>query len=116
MQLLDIAAKAGVEDIDKSKVESEQDNQPDENTPAAATATPPPTTTTATAEDKPQADPDSKEDDKRIVTVATFGFPEVSIQPEEAKGEDEAEAKAEEQKESQVNGDKPESVPVQVCS
>lgn len=59
MQLLSIAEKAGVEDTDTHCIpEAVQEEQ----SPAETAA-------------------DPKEDDKRVVTVATFGFPEVSILP-----------------------------------
>ena len=64
VQLLSIAERAE-EEIDKSKSESAQ----------------PETNKSATAGGETAEGGESKEDDKRVVTVATFGFPEVAIQP-----------------------------------
>lgn len=61
VQLVSFAEKAGVKEIDdnSSKPEAVQ------------------------SQENPQAEDenDAKEDDNRVVTVATFGFPEVCIQP-----------------------------------
>lgn len=58
MQLLSIAEKAGVED--NHPPDAGQVKEPSTETEEAAAP---------------------KEEDKRVVTVSTFGFPEVSIQP-----------------------------------
>lgn len=65
VQLLSIAEKAGVDDDSKP----EADETPAKTEETAASAEP-------------------KEEDKRVVTVATFGFPEVRIQPPSAEEEE----------------------------
>lgn len=71
VQLLSIAEKAGVNDPDPSK--------PEEDAVAAQSVEH--SNTEAGAEKSTDDDTGLKNDDKRVVTVATFGFPEVSIQP-----------------------------------
>ena len=116
VQLLSIAEKAGVEDPSKSNPEAKETDQTDGGTSVAAA---PQMDEPAPAED----DTETKGDDKRVVTVATFGFPKVSIQPPskaEGEGEDnEAGAKETEAKESQEVGKEEgtsKSEPIQVCS
>ena len=50
-------------------------------------ATEQPGETSAEKEDS-ASNADAKEDDKRVVTVSTFGFPEVSIEPPPTAGEE----------------------------
>lgn len=76
VQLLSITEKAGVEGTDTSG----------SGIPEAVQAEQGPAETAA----------DTKEDDKRVVTVATFGFPEVAILPPPATTEEENEAEAKE--------------------
>lgn len=93
VQLMSIAEKAGVED---PQIKPEKDQETDV---ADGTTAPAPVATTepASAED----DVDTKKDDKRVVTVATFGFPEVSIQP---SSQDEGEVSESKDEEAQENG------------
>lgn len=91
VQLLSLAEKAGVEDTVQPEPEANEKG-PD----VAATITKSEETEAAAADDS-----EVKEEDKRVVTVATFGFPEVSIQPAEDDEGKETSEKKEEGKESQ---------------
>lgn len=76
VQLLSFAEKAGVEENNQREVEQSKE--------------------TSVETEETVAGADQKEDDKRVVTVSTFGFPEVCIQPspeEEAAKEKEEEEK-----------------------
>lgn len=92
VQLLSIAEKAGVEENSHPEVEQSKE--------------------TSVETEETVAGADRKEDDKRVVTVSTFGFPEVCIQPspeEEAAKEKEkqkTEGKVVKEKEGKLVGEK----------
>ena len=113
VQLLSIAEKAGVEDP-QNKPEKDHETEVTDMTDGTTAASAPVATT-----EPPSADDEAKEDDKHIVTVATFGFPEVSIQPSSQAEGEVSETGETKNKENQENGSaKNESKPsesVQVC-